>query len=153
MTQTRMISTIVAGAMFSLLAACIEFKDDTQDTKKADSVSAMPAPAPTVVPGGDTADISAPSYDVAALDTAGLGKEMPSALPDSAVQTVKLASADAPITKFPARIPTQGPVVLQIQILLDRANFSPGIVDGAWGKNAAKALAFFASNETSGDTA
>ena len=151
MNQTRMISRIVVGALFSL-SACIEFKDDKQEAKTPEQVSPVPAPAPTDVAGGDTADISAPSYDVAALDTAGLGKEVPPGLTDSAVQTVKLASADAPISKFPARIPTQGPVALQLQILLDRANFSPGIVDGAWGKNAAKALAFFARNETSGDT-
>ncbi|MEO8577832.1 MAG: L,D-transpeptidase [Gemmatimonadales bacterium] len=152
MTKKQMLITTVACALLSLFSACVEFKDDSKETKKTEQTAPAPAPAPVGVAGGDTTDVSVPSYDVAALDTAGLGKEIPSALTDSAVQNVKLASADAPITKFPARIPTQGPVALQLQILLDRANFSPGIVDGAWGKNAAKALAFFATNEASGDT-
>lgn len=65
----------------------------------------------------------------------------------SGAQAMSGKSADAPIAKFPARIPARGPVALQIQILLDRANFSPGIVDGAWGSNAAKALAYFAVSD------
>jgi lipoprotein-anchoring transpeptidase ErfK/SrfK len=46
-------------------------------------------------------------------------------------------------TKFPFRIPGEGPAALHLQVLLDRAGFSPGIIDGAWGLNAAKAVTFF----------
>jgi lipoprotein-anchoring transpeptidase ErfK/SrfK len=46
-------------------------------------------------------------------------------------------------TRFPLKIPKSGPVTLQVEILLDRAGFSPGIIDGAWGINAAKAMTFF----------
>jgi lipoprotein-anchoring transpeptidase ErfK/SrfK len=45
--------------------------------------------------------------------------------------------------KFPLTIPRTGPVALQLQILLDLAGFSPGIIDGAWGINADKAMTFF----------
>ena len=47
-------------------------------------------------------------------------------------------------TRFPLRIPQSGPLAVQLEILLDRAGFSPGVVDGAWGINAAKAFTFFA---------
>ncbi len=57
---------------------------------------------------------------------------------------VDFSRAQAELTSFPARIPGTGPTALHIQILLDRAYFSPGIIDGAWGANAGKALAFFA---------
>lgn len=45
--------------------------------------------------------------------------------------------------RFPIAIPNSGSLTLQIQILLDRAGFSPGIIDGGWGINAAKAMTFF----------
>jgi lipoprotein-anchoring transpeptidase ErfK/SrfK len=54
------------------------------------------------------------------------------------------ANIETAPTRFPLRIPNSGPITLQLQILLDRAGFSPGIIDGAWGLNAAKAVTFFA---------
>lgn len=40
-----------------------------------------------------------------------------------------------------------GPSVLRVQILLDRALFSPGIMDGRWGKNSAEAVYWFQRRE------
>ncbi|HEX2095177.1 MAG TPA: L,D-transpeptidase family protein [Longimicrobiaceae bacterium] len=40
-----------------------------------------------------------------------------------------------------------GPTVLRIQILLDRAFFSPGVIDGRWGKNTAKAVYWLQKRE------
>ena len=40
-----------------------------------------------------------------------------------------------------------GPSVYRVQILLDRALFSPGMMDGHWGKNTAKAVYFFQQRE------
>jgi lipoprotein-anchoring transpeptidase ErfK/SrfK len=40
-----------------------------------------------------------------------------------------------------------GPSVLRTQILLDRALFSPGIMDGRWGKNTVQALYWFQRRE------
>lgn len=37
----------------------------------------------------------------------------------------------------------QGPSVTKIQIMLDQARFSPGIIDGRWGKNTEKAVYWF----------
>jgi lipoprotein-anchoring transpeptidase ErfK/SrfK len=41
-----------------------------------------------------------------------------------------------------------GPSVAKIQILLDQARFSPGTIDGRWGKNTEKAIYYF--QETNG---
>jgi len=94
----------------------------------------------------DTVEVSAPAYDSASLDTAGLGSQM-AALPplpgDTSFKHITPTATDASLTRFPVRIPTRGPAVLQLEILLDRANFSPGIIDGTWGANAARALTAF----------
>ena len=51
------------------------------------------------------------------------------------------------IDKMPVRVPitgdVSGPSVLKTQVLLDRANFSVGALDGRWGKNSAIAVYWF----------
>lgn len=41
----------------------------------------------------------------------------------------------------------EGPSVLRIQVLLDRAGFSPGSMDGRWGQNTAKAVYWLQKRE------
>ena len=70
----------------------------------------------------------------------------PSPRPSPALTPARVNAAPS---SFPLRVPQEGAQTLHIQILLDRAFFSPGIIDGAWGINAAKALAFFTKPEAS----
>ncbi|MFW6079846.1 MAG: L,D-transpeptidase family protein [Gemmatimonadota bacterium] len=92
--------------------------------------------------GGGAADAATDDSLAAAVDTAiaespVLGPGEPESPDDITPATVNA----------PARLPIDGddagPSVLRVQILLDRAGFSPGILDGRWGKNTEKAAYWF----------
>lgn len=49
--------------------------------------------------------------------------------------------------RFPITTTDGGPSVLHVQVLLDRARFSPGVIDGRWGKNTEKAVYWLQHDE------
>jgi lipoprotein-anchoring transpeptidase ErfK/SrfK len=135
-------------ALALVCAGCIEFKD--KKAQKSDTAAAATNVAQNVA---DSNDVSAPSYDAYALDTAGVGSHYTSTpAEDSAYSQINPKTAGLGATKFPAKVPKRGPLALQLQVMLDRAHFSPGIIDGVWGDNAVKALYYF-RNPTGGDSA
>jgi len=131
-------TSLLAAAAALIGSACIVEKSDTP--KKPDTVAATAAPTYAA-----DSFITVP-YDSATPDTAGLGAQIGNLPPldtDTGFTRISGKTAGATLTKFPATIPNRGAAALQVQILLDRAGFSPGIIDGTWGPNAAKALEWF----------
>lgn len=76
-----------------------------------------------------------------ALLTALVAAPLGAASPKRAARN--LASANDAALARAIRPGTSGPTVLRLQILLDRAHFSPGEIDGSYGGNTRKAIAGF----------
>jgi lipoprotein-anchoring transpeptidase ErfK/SrfK len=128
--------------VFVAATACVVTDKDTPS--KAPDSAARRAADSAFVASLDTADISAPTYAVDSADTAGLSmRQADSVQADPSFKRISSETANADLTQFGGRIPKGGAMALRLQVLLDRAGFSPGVIDGTWGKNAAQAYSFF----------
>ena len=82
--------------------------------------------------------------EVVQLDTTGAGSVRP--IPETWEQI-----SDETVNRGPMHLPiagdVAGPSVMRVQILLNRAFFSPGMMDGRWGKNTAQALYWLQKRE------
>ncbi len=73
--------------------------------------------------------------------------------PDTAEDTGDIEPAAANRSPpLPLGPESRGPAILHVQVLLDRALFSPGVIDGHWGMNTEKALVWFQRDNGLADT-
>lgn len=85
--------------------------------------------------------IEAPPVRDLGLDTI----EIPETWPDIGTPGYDVAVPEA--VSLPLGGDVEGPSVLFVQVLLDRARFSPGVLDGRWDKNTEKATLWFQHRE------
>lgn len=121
-----------------LVSACIV---ESGSNKKSASAAADSGTSTVATTARATA--SGP-YEV----TAGFGEEdtvTTDTVTDTtaALRTITPRTVPAPLPTLPFEPPAAGPATLQLQILLDRANFSPGVITGKWSDNARRALEWF----------
>ncbi len=136
--QNLLLTPFLAGLV--AISACTVTEDDSNK-------NGAKAPAAQTAQTGQTGQPAGalPTPDV----TANFAEEDTVSLADMVTDTTAaLASitpngAAAAPTTLPFTPPKAGPTTLHVQILLDRANFSPGMLSGVWDNNAKHALTWF----------
>ena len=146
------ISIAALAALLTLAAGCGK-DDDQPPPERGVARAATPGDADLQYaddPGLTPEQLAAGRLDtewtaVVQLDTTGSGAAVnnPEKWEQITAQEVNRGPIFLPLTGGDIG----GPSVLRVQVLLDRALFSPGIMDGRWGKNTAKAVYFFQQRE------
>lgn len=149
----RNLAAILAGALM-ILAACGSDEDAERARARADAAAQQRGGVASAIASG-RAELSPEELEAGRLDpswrdyarsrndaTAGRSRRSDAEPPDEAWDEISASSVNGP-PGLPLFGDVAGPSVAKIQILLDQARFSPGIIDGRWGKNTEKAIYYF----------
>ena len=154
-----LVPLLLLGSLLLLsVSACAdgESPDDARESQTPGTADETEPPADGVATALGNGDASLPEREVergrrdpswkrfvgidsaAADTTAGPGGAWPETWDGISPESVNQSTVRVPVAGAAA-----GPSVVVLQVLLDRARFSPGIIDGHWGKNTEKAVYWF----------
>lgn len=129
----------------------------SQDRPAADeavAVQEVPAPIAAETYGGDDPPLSPEEVERGRMDPGWRNVVRADSLarPEAGPNPERWEAISAEsVNTAPMFLPlggdVAGPSVLRVQVLLDRALFSPGIIDGRWGKNTEKAIYWLQERE------
>lgn len=129
---------------FLLMSACTISESDSNKNGASTTVARNSQPTSAMPPVDVTANFAeedtVPSMDTVTGAAAVSGSVTDTAAALASITPQRTAAMPA---SFPQVPPKAGPTTLQLQILLDRSNFSPGVLTGVWDDNARHALTWF----------
>lgn len=142
MRARQALPPLILGVFAVAAAGCDDFrpaKHNTAATVPAATTAAPPVAAvvPALTPP-TTTDATAGDPSAATL-TPGVSAGALAATTPMA-QSIEAAEATGPAPKSA----TPSPLLIKVEVLLDRAHFSPGVIDGRPGENLTNALAAYA---------
>ncbi|MGI8545823.1 MAG: L,D-transpeptidase [Gemmatimonadaceae bacterium] len=127
-----------------IMSACTVSESDS-NKNDARTTAAQNSQPVSAMPSVDVTTNFAEEDTVPAMDTVTGTMTGTAAVTDTAAALASITpqkTAAIPAS-FPQTPPKAGPATLQLQILLDRSNFSPGVLTGVWDDNARHALTWF----------
>lgn len=137
---------IEAGRMDSSWKAYVETDPPTAGAASGSSARGEPGDGDaTATAESDGTGSTRLARDSAGSST-GQGSASSSSRPDSASlgwEDISKQTVNQPARGLPIHGDVEGPSVARVQILLDMNRFSPGVIDGRWGKNTEKAVYWF----------
>jgi lipoprotein-anchoring transpeptidase ErfK/SrfK len=133
MRRRQVIPLAILFASSLSMGACDDFAPSSNHAATAHAGTA-PTPSPAAAPTGQAmADSVPPAVSAPPLDPPTVA-----ASTNSRAQSIEAASfSQGPVGKGPSDL------MIKVEVLLDRARFSPGVIDGRPGGNVTHALAAF----------
>lgn len=140
--RQAVLPSLVIGALTLTISGCDDFRSSKHEAAKA-----VPAAAPdSAAPASAVAGVTPQAATDATVGDPSAATLAPTVSPGALAATTPMAQAieSAEPSGATSTAGKPSPLLIKVEVLLDRAHFSPGVIDGRPGENLTNALAAYA---------